>query len=78
MVPGPGQIEMNMASLLSSLLWELFIMEFAKMLGFCNQKAQDIKNGVDHHRSRFLLFSCLEALSKEIIFLYVNFCGQVD
>ena len=78
MVPGPGHIEMNMASLLSSLLWEPFIMEFAKMLGFCTQKAEDVKNGVGHHRSRFLLSSCLEALSKEIIFLYVNFCRQVD
>ena len=49
------------------------------MLGFCIQKAQDvIKNGIDHHQSRFLLSSCLEALSKEIIFLYVKFCRQVN
>ena len=71
---------MNMARLLLSLLsWEPFIKEFAKILGFCTQKAQDvIKNGVDHHWSNFLLSSCLKALSKQIIFPYVKYCRQVN
>ena len=45
LVPGPGHIVINMTRLLLSLLWEPFIKEFAKMLGFHTQKAQDVVKG---------------------------------
>ena len=65
LVPGPGHIEMNMARLLLRLLWEPFLCEFPKLLGFRTPRAQEVvKNGIDHHRSRYILQSTLETLSK--------------
>ena len=47
LTPGPGHTEMNMARLLLKLLWEPFLCEFFKFLGFRTPKAQKvIKNGI--------------------------------
>ena len=44
------------------------------MAGFRTQKPQDVvKSIVGHHQSRFLLSSCLEALSYENIFPHIKF-----
>ena len=73
LILGPGHIEMNMARLLLWLLWEPFLCEFAKFLGFCTPRAQEVvKNGIDHHCSRYILQSTLETLSKELFVLFVK------
>ena len=60
LVPCPGHIEMNMARLLLRLLWKPFLCEFAKLLGFHTPRAQEVvKNGIDHHCSRYILQSTL-------------------
>ena len=39
--------------------------EFVKLPGFRTPRTQEVvKNGIDHHRSRYILQSTLEALSK--------------
>ena len=75
LVPRPGHIEMNMARLLLRLLWEPFLCEFAKLLGFRTPRSQEVvKNGIDHHRSRYILQSTLEALTKELLVPFVKEC----
>ena len=79
LTPGPGHIEMNMARLLLKLLWEPFLCEFSKLLGFRTPKAQEVvKNGTDHHRSRYILESSLESLSKELVAPFVKECKIND
>ena len=56
---------MNLAWLLLRLLWEPFLCDFAKLLGFCTPQAQEVmKNGIDLHLSRYILQSTLEDLTK--------------
>ena len=65
LIPGPVHIEMNLAWLLLRLLWEPFLCDFAKLLGFCTPQAQEVmKNGIDLHLSRYILQSTLEDLTK--------------
>ena len=74
-VPGPGHIELNLARLPLRFLWQPFLSHFVKCLGFRTLKAQHVVlNGVDHHRSKQLLSSCFEALSKELLVPYICYC----
>ena len=73
--PGPVHIEMNLARHLLQLLWEPFSCDFAKLLGFCTPRAQEVmKNGIDHHLSRYILQSTLEALTKQLLVPFVKEC----
>ena len=66
--PGPGHIELNMARALMKLLWDPFLQHFTILLGFRSPRAQEIiHNGVDHHRSRQIISTLLNAFSKELI-----------
>lgn len=77
--PGPGHIEMNMARKLLSFLWVPFMKTIALELGFRTEKAQRVfRCGVDHHRSRQVLESCLEALSKELVLPFIRHSIQND
>ena len=74
-VPGPGRIELNLARLLLTFLWQPFLSHFVKCLGFRTFKAQQVVlNGVDHHCYKQLLFFCFEALSKELLVPYICYC----
>ena len=47
------------------------------MLGFRTEKAQMVvKNGIDHHRTRQILSSCLYALSKELLVPFIRDCQK--
>ena len=76
-VSGPGHIELNLARLLLRFLWQPFLSHFVKCIGFRIYKAQQVAlNGVDHHRSKQLLSSCFEALSKELLVPYICYCTE--
>ena len=65
-------IESNMGRLLLKLPWVPFLNKIVKLLGFRTEKAQLIvKNGIDHHRTREILSTCLFVLSKELLVPYV-------
>ena len=66
--PGPGHIELNMACAIMKLLWAPYMQHFAILLGFRSPRAQDVVHrGVDHHRSRQILSTLLNALAKELV-----------
>ena len=76
-VLGPGHIELNLARLLLRFLCQAFLSHFVKGLGFRTLKAQQlVLNGVDHHRSKQLLSSCFEALSKELLVSCICYCTE--
>ena len=76
-VLGPGHIELNLARLLLRFLCQAFLSHFVKCLGFRTLKAQQlVLNGVDHHRSKQLLSSCFEALSKELLVSCICYCTE--
>ena len=71
--PGPGHIEIKMARTLLPYLWDPVLQAITKRLGFRTPRAQEVvKRGVDHHRSRQILTALLEAISKELLVLYVR------
>ena len=71
--PGPGHIELNMAKVLLDYLWAPLLGDVAKKLGFRTPRALDVvRRGVDHHRSRQLLATALEAITKELLVCYVR------
>ena len=77
--PGPGHIEINMAKTLLSLLWKPFLCHFAVILGFRSSRAQDVvRTGIDHHRSRQILFTVLQALSRELVLPYIRYMKDTD
>ena len=74
-VTGPGLIKLNLARLLLWFLWQSFFSQFVKSLGFRTFKAQQVVlNGVGNHRSKQLLSSCFEALSKELLVPHTRYC----
>ena len=74
-VPGPGHIELNLARLLLRFLWQPSLFHFVKCLGFGALKPQQVVlNGADHNRSKQLLSSCFEVLSKELLVPYICYC----
>ena len=73
--PGPGHIELNMTRKLLSFLWVPAMNRLAKYFGFWTPKSQDVfKNGVDHHRSRQVLETCMFSLSRELLLPYFRYC----
>ena len=71
--PGPGHIELNMARTLLKFLWHSLLSCFVQFLGFRTARAKEVvKNGIDHHRSRQILGSVLEALSCELVVAYIQ------
>ena len=73
--PGPGHIEMNMSRLLLNFLWVPFLEELSTSFGFRTQKAKNVfRQGIDHHRSKQLLETLLESLSRELMVPYVRDC----
>ena len=66
--PGPAHIELNMACSLLIFFWVPLLSSLAKYLGFRTNRALEVvRNGVDHHRSRQILATVLEALSCELV-----------
>ena len=79
LLPGPGHIELNSARLLLKFLWQPLFSTLASLLGFRTPKAKEVmKAGIDHHRSRQILFITLEALTKELLFPYVHHSIRSD
>ena len=51
--------------------------KFASILGFRSKNAQNIvRVGVDHHRTRQILHSCLIALAKELLRPFIIHCRE--
>ena len=64
-----------MARLLLEYLWSPVIKDVAKSLGFRTPRALDVvRRGMDHHRSHHILTIVFEALSQELLNLFVRAC----
>ena len=71
--PGPGHIEMTMAKAILKFLWKPCLEYFSKLLGFRTARAQEVvKAGIDHHRSKQIIGSLLEAIASELVLMYVR------
>ena len=68
-----GSADFNLATQ-QILIWPI-LSHVLSLLGFRTPRAkQVVKEGIDHHRSRQILEACLEAISKELLTLYVRDC----
>ena len=75
LLPGPGHMELNEALLLLKLLRHPLISQLASKLSFRTPCTKDVvREGIDHHHRRQIISVCLEALSKELLLLYVREC----
>ena len=74
-LPGPGHIELNMGRKLLNLLWTPLLSDYVTALGFRSVNAQNVvRRGIDHHRTRQILQTTLDALSRELLVPYVRYC----
>ncbi|CAC5370814.1 unnamed protein product [Mytilus coruscus] len=59
--PGNGHIEMNMMKSFTSLNWDVFMDELAKLMGFCSENAQKAaKNCTDNHKDWTIIETAYE------------------
>ena len=72
LIPGLGNIGLNMGENQLNLLWVPMLRRIAQMLGFQTEKALAIvKSRIDHRRASQILRACLYALSKELLVPFV-------
>ena len=77
-MPGPGHIIFNMGRKLLDILWEPILSHFAAVLGFRSKNAQNVvRKGVDHHRTKQILSTCLFATAKELVRPYILQCHSL-
>ncbi|XP_062603684.1 uncharacterized protein LOC134265484 [Saccostrea cucullata] len=73
MIPGLGHYEINMTKALFRLLWDIALVDLAKLLGFQSPKAQaSCKSANDHHKSWQILTIFMEAMSSELLTTYIK------
>lgn len=74
--PGGGHYEMNMVKSFFELVWPIFMMDLAKLMGFSSNRALDYcRKAQDHHKSWQLLEIFMEGTSDELLLPYI--CAQL-
>ncbi len=69
---GMGHFEMNFGKAILNIAWP-FIEQIVHELGFRSPKAKEVvKKGANHHRTRQILGTLLDAVSLELLFDYVK------
>ncbi|XP_071138418.1 uncharacterized protein [Mytilus edulis] len=68
LLPGPGHYEINMVKALFKLLWDVGLLDLAKMLGFVSIKA--LQACQDHHKSWQILQIFMFATAQELLTVF--------
>ena len=79
LLPGPGHYEINMVKGIFKLLWDIILVELAKILGFKSTRALEFcQSASDLHKSWEILLIFLEGTLLELVLPYCRECKVAD